>query len=207
VAAVGLASLAPGQAIVEARKRKRRRERRETAGAHQRFGRATRQCHDHVRLGEAPAEPFVALFEDVPRRRGPSRRSAIAEAVWTSRFHVQHRIARSPRKGRILLCGDAAHVHSPAGGQGMNTGVQDAISLARALDAAPRGGEEALLDEWARRRHAVAANVVATTDRLTRLATMKSGVGRSLRNAVIGIAGRLPPIQGALARKLAELDN
>ena len=63
------------------------------------------------------------------------------------------------------------------------------------------------MDEWARRRHAVAANVVATTDRLTRLATMKSGVGRSLRNAVIGIAGRLPPIQGALARKLAELDN
>jgi 2-polyprenyl-6-methoxyphenol hydroxylase-like FAD-dependent oxidoreductase len=53
--------------------------------------------------------------------------------VWSSQFRIHHRVAQSPRKGRILLCGDAAHVHSPAGGQGMNIGIQDSVSLAQAL--------------------------------------------------------------------------
>jgi 2-polyprenyl-6-methoxyphenol hydroxylase-like FAD-dependent oxidoreductase len=120
---------------------------------------------------------------------------------------LRHKLAPSPRKGGVLLCGDAAHVHSPAGGQGMNTGIQDAVALAGALDRVLRGESEALLDEWSRKRHAVAEDVVATTDRLTRLATMKSGVGRSVRNALIGFFGKLPPLQSALARKLAELDD
>jgi len=65
---------------------------------------------------------------------GPERaRAIVQEVVWGSRFRVHHRVVDTSRAGRILLAGDAAHVHSPAGGQGMNTGIQDAMVLAEAL--------------------------------------------------------------------------
>jgi 2-polyprenyl-6-methoxyphenol hydroxylase-like FAD-dependent oxidoreductase len=158
-------------------------------------------------VDDALSDPSVEFFEALLHRRGPSHCGRIAQAIWTSRFRVQHRVARSLRKGRVLLCGDAAHVHSPAGGQGMNTGIQDAVSLARALDAVLRGGGEAGLDEWARSRHAVAKDVVATTDRMTRIATVRSAAGRSVRNSLISFFGQLPPLRSAFARNLAELGH
>src|SRR5213075_2414818 len=91
----------------------------------------------------------------------------------------------SPRKGRILLCGDAAHVHSPAGGQGMNTGIQDGVSLAETLTDTLRGGDDAQLDSWATERHRITTGVVALTDRMTRLATMTSRTGQTLRNIAV----------------------
>jgi 2-polyprenyl-6-methoxyphenol hydroxylase-like FAD-dependent oxidoreductase len=115
-------------------------------------------------------------------------------------------VAQSLRKDRIMLCGDAAHVHSPAGGQGMNTGIQDGVSLAEALAATLTDGNDARLDLWSSNRHRVAANVVRFTDRMTRMATMKSASGQVLRNLAIALAGRLPPVRAALARTLAELD-
>ncbi len=157
-------------------------------------------------VDDAPSDPPASLFEHLLTSRGPSRAGAITETLWTSRFHVQHRVTSTPRCGPVLLCGDAAHVHSPAGGQGMNTGIQDAISLAAALDDVLGGAPQTLLDDWARRRHEVALDVVSTTDRLTRLATIRSGPGRALRNALIGLFGKLPPLQSALASKLAELE-
>jgi len=67
-------------------------------------------------------------------RRGPrSAAGRVVDVAWASRFNVNHRVASSPRRGQSLLCGDAAHVRSPAGGQGMNTWIQEAVSLARAL--------------------------------------------------------------------------
>jgi 2-polyprenyl-6-methoxyphenol hydroxylase-like FAD-dependent oxidoreductase len=106
-----------------------------------------------------------------------------------------------------LLCGDAAHVHSPAGGQGMNTGIQDAMSLA-GIFGAMRGAEDAArLDAWAADRHHIAEDVVALTDRLTRMATLGSPTARMLRNAAITVVGHLPFLTHALARKLAELDR
>ena len=158
-------------------------------------------------VDQAPENPPAALFEDLLRRRGPSWNGSISETIWTSRFHIQHKVSRSPRKDRILLCGDAAHVHSPAGGQGMNTGIQDAVSLADALHQVLTGSSDTRLDDWARKRHAVAEDVVSTTDRLTRIATLKSGPARTMRNVLLGFFGKLPPLQSALARKLAELDN
>lgn len=114
---------------------------------------------------------------------------------------------RSPRKGRVLLCGDAAHVHSPAGGQGMNTGIQDSVALADVLAESARGANESRLDVWATKRHEVASGVVSLTDRLTRTATMKSGIGRAFRNIGMTIAGSLPPVRAAMALRLAELDH
>jgi 2-polyprenyl-6-methoxyphenol hydroxylase-like FAD-dependent oxidoreductase len=107
----------------------------------------------------------------------------------------------------VLLCGDAAHVHSPAGGQGMNTGIQDAVSLAPVLADVLGGADEALLDAWAADRHKVAEGVVALTDRMTRMATLRSPAGRALRNVAIGFAGHIPSIGRALARNVAELST
>jgi 2-polyprenyl-6-methoxyphenol hydroxylase-like FAD-dependent oxidoreductase len=97
------------------------------------------------------------------------------------------------------------NVHSPAGGQGMNAGIQDAVSLARALADVLDGADEALLDTWAADRHKIAEGVVALTDRMTRMATLRSPAGRALRNVAIGFAGHIPSIGRALARNVAEL--
>jgi 2-polyprenyl-6-methoxyphenol hydroxylase-like FAD-dependent oxidoreductase len=140
--------------------------------------------------------------------RGPATDPGrIREVAWSSRFRIHHRVAKTPRYGRILLVGDAAHVHSPAGGQGMNTGLQDSVSLAETLGATLADGNDARLDAWAAQRHRIAARVVALTDRMTWMATMKSRAAQAVRNLAVASAGRLPPVRAALARTLAELDT
>jgi len=166
---------------------------------------------DHFRIvatdDAAPEHPSLDYVQALLDSRGPeAERARIRDLAWSSRFRVHHRVARTPRKGRVLLCGDAAHVHSPAGGQGMNTGIQDAVSLAHALTETLRDGDEARIDRWAEARHRIAADVVALTDRITRVATMKSPIGQSLRNAAVAFMGHLPPIRAAIARNLAEIN-
>ena len=158
-------------------------------------------------VDDAPKSPSMAYMQSVLDRRGPTTNPGrIHDAVWSSRFRIHHRVAESPRNGRILLCGDAAHVHSPAGGQGMNTGIQDGISLAEALAPTLKDGDDARLDAWAAERHRVACDVVTMTDRMTRLATMKSTTGQALRNMAVAFVGHLPPVRAKLAKTLAELD-
>ena len=158
-------------------------------------------------VDDAPESPSTAYMQSVLDRRGPTTNPGrIHDAVWSSRFHIHHRVAESPRNSRILLCGDAAHVHSPAGGQGMNTGIQDGISLADALAQTLKDGNDTRLDAWAAERHRVARDVVTMTDRMTRLATMKSPTGQMLRNIVVAFVGHLPPVRAKLAKTLAELD-
>ncbi|HUI95954.1 MAG TPA: FAD-dependent monooxygenase [Xanthobacteraceae bacterium] len=166
---------------------------------------------DHFRIvatmDEAPETPSAAFMQAILDARGPTQNPGhIAEVAWSSRFRIHHRVAETPRKGRILLCGDAAHVHSPAGGQGMNTGIQDSVSLAEALTETLRDGNEARLDAWAQQRHKIAAEVVALTDRMTRIATMTSPTGQTLRNTAVAFAGHLAPVRAAVAKRLAELD-
>lgn len=151
-------------------------------------------------VDEAPEHPSAAFVQSLLDQRGPGRERAPVEAVlWGSRFRVQHRVAARYRAGRVLLAGDAAHVHSPAGGQGMNTGIQDAIVLAAALLA----GEPGLAAYEARRRP-VAERVVRLTDRLTRLATVSEGL-RPWRNRVLRAAAHVPSVRRALAWQLAGL--
>jgi 2-polyprenyl-6-methoxyphenol hydroxylase-like FAD-dependent oxidoreductase len=167
---------------------------------------------DHFRIvatvDVAPEQPSVAYMQAVLDERGPeTNQGRIRDVAWSSRFHTHHRVAQSSRKGRILLCGDAAHVHSPAGGQGMNTGIQDSVSLAETLADTLKDSDDTRLNTWATNRHAAAAKVVALTDRMTGVATMQSATGRALRNFAVAFAGHLPPIRAALARTLAELDR
>ena len=126
-------------------------------------------------VDQAPEHPDVADVQALLDRRGPSGRAAtVRRVVWASRFLVHHRLAASYRHGRMFLAGDAAHVHSPAGGQGMNTGIQDAMALAPLLADAVRTHDSAGLDAYAAARRPVARHVIATTDRLTRAAGVRN---------------------------------
>ena len=97
---------------------------------------------------------------------------SIRKVNWFSTYHVHHRVTQHFRKGRAFLAGDAAHIHSPAGGQGMNTGIGDAINLAWKLAAVVAGrAPESLLDSYEAERIGFARRLVASTDRAFTFAT------------------------------------
>ena len=103
-----------------------------------------------------------------------------------SRFHSDERQVPSYRVGRVFLAGDAAHCHSPAGGQGMNTGIQDAANLGWKLAAAVAGwGGEELLDSYQAERHPVGRQVLRSSGLLVRLALIQPRWGRAARNVVV----------------------
>ena len=157
-------------------------------------------------VNRAPQEPSVADFQSILEERGPQNGSVSIQCLlWSSRFHIQHRVARVLRQGNILLAGDAAHVHSPAGGQGMNTGIQDSVSLARALHQTLQSGDDKVLGKWQKERLSVAHSVVELTDRMTKVATITSPVLKSVRNSAVELIGNIPFATHALAEKLAEL--
>ncbi|MEV0897864.1 FAD-dependent monooxygenase [Actinoplanes sp. NPDC049802] len=119
----------------------------------------------------------------------------ITESRWMSRFHSDERQAPRYRVGRVFLAGDAAHVHSPAGGQGMNTGMQDAANLAWKLTAAVQGWAPAgLLDTYEAERHPVGRMVLRSSGALIRAAMIHSAVGRRARNTLGRVLLGLPPV-------------
>lgn len=111
--------------------------------------------------------------------------------VWWSRFHISHRHVPSMRYGQILLAGDAAHIHSPVGGQGMNIGIQDAWFLAAALASTPNTIETAI-DDWATQRLRVAQQVLKTTDWITRSVFSQSPLLKPLRGFIATLLARNP---------------
>jgi 2-polyprenyl-6-methoxyphenol hydroxylase-like FAD-dependent oxidoreductase len=158
-------------------------------------------------VDDAPERPTRADVQALLDARGPEqRRATVQEVLWSSRFRVHHRVAETYRAGRILLAGDAAHVHSPAGGQGMNTGIQDAIELARALAETLAGAPETLLDRYGASRRPVAERVVVLADRLTRLATAPRR-WRPVRNLLLRSIARVPAARARLAWQLSGLAN
>jgi len=149
-------------------------------------------------VDDAPATPDLGFVQDLLDERAPARATVTALA-WSSRFRVHHRLADHYRAGRLLLAGDAAHVHSPAGGQGMNTGIQDGIALGRALITGD-------LDQYETERRPVAQRVVQFTDQMTRMATTRNRGVRLARNVALTLLGNIPSIRTKLATELAELN-
>lgn len=158
-------------------------------------------------VASADSEPTLADVQALMDQRGPHPAAPVRELLWSSAFHLQHRLAAHVHQGRVLLCGDAAHVHSPAGGQGMNIGIQDAVELAEPLALPLREGDLGGIETWARRRHEVAQQVVRMTDGLTRMATVSSGVGRAVRHAVLGLVGHSEYLRQRIAVRLAEVEG
>jgi 2-polyprenyl-6-methoxyphenol hydroxylase-like FAD-dependent oxidoreductase len=155
-------------------------------------------------VDDAPEVPTVDYVQALLDERGPRKHRAVVNAVlWGSRFRVHHRIADAYRAGRVLLAGDAAHVHSPAGGQGMNAGILDALTLAGALVQA-LDGDDSILDAYGAQRRPIARQIVAFADRLTRLATVPRAL-RGLRNGALATLARLPRFRRQLAWRLSGL--
>ncbi|MBM7503002.1 FAD-dependent monooxygenase [Agromyces aurantiacus] len=120
-------------------------------------------------------------------------------STWFATYRLHHRVAARFRDGRCFLVGDAAHIHSPVGGQGMNTGLQDAHDLACALaDVLVGGMPQRRLDRYEAERRPVARRLVATTDRLFGVVTSESGLSHFIR-------GRAIPAMGPLAIRLLPL--
>jgi 2-polyprenyl-6-methoxyphenol hydroxylase-like FAD-dependent oxidoreductase len=125
-------------------------------------------------------------FEDVRGRGMQNLRIEVKNVNWFSTYRVHHRVAQQFRKGRAFLLGDAAHVHSPVGGQGMNTGIGDSVNLAWKLAAAlkePRSSP--LLDSYEPERIAFARRLVATTDRAFTAVISTSAFARFVRTKAI----------------------
>lgn len=131
---------------------------------------------------ERVAQAETLQFDDVSRHAIDHLKVQIEHVNWFSTYRVHHRVADHFRSGRAFLLGDAAHVHSPVGGQGMNTGIGDAINLAWKLAAVLSGGAEArLLDSYEPERIAFARKLVATTDRVFSFVTAEGRMADVLR--------------------------
>lgn len=128
-------------------------------------------------------------FDDVSDHAIRHMNIRIDKVNWFSTYHVHHRVAQHFRKGRAFLVGDAAHIHSPAGGQGMNTGISDAINLAWKLTAVITGrAPDSLLDSYEAERIVFARKLVATTDRVFSLATADGPFVDIVRTRVAPVA-------------------
>jgi 2-polyprenyl-6-methoxyphenol hydroxylase-like FAD-dependent oxidoreductase len=145
---------------------------------------------------EARAGPAETLkFDDVSRGAIEHLKVAVRQVNWFSTYHVHHRVTEHFRKGRAFLLGDAAHVHSPAGGQGMNTGIGDAINLAWKLAAVVKGrAPDRLLESYEVERIAFARRLVKTTDQVFSLATAEGRLAGIVRTRIV------PVVFPALAR-------
>lgn len=133
----------------------------------------------------------------------------IQSVNWFSTYHVHHRVASFFRKGRVFLLGDAAHVHSPFGGQGMNTGIGDAVNLAWKFEAVlRRGAPDSILDSYEQERIGFARRLVETTDRAFTFVNRKSALATGIRTRIVPLllplVFRRPAFRRELFRTLSQ---
>jgi 2-polyprenyl-6-methoxyphenol hydroxylase-like FAD-dependent oxidoreductase len=140
------------------------------------------------------------------RAGNPYRQAEVTEVVAASTYHVRQRVADRFVDGPVVLLGDAAHTHSPAGGQGLNTGIQDAAGLAwRLAEICRHGGDPALLTGYDDERRPVAHELISFTGWLTALATLTAPDLIHLRNTVLDAVSTAPGVTDWLARRLSQL--
>jgi 2-polyprenyl-6-methoxyphenol hydroxylase-like FAD-dependent oxidoreductase len=149
-------------------------------------------------------------FNDVGERAIRNLKLTIRQVNWFSTYHVHHRVAARFREGRAFLLGDAAHVHSPVGAQGMNTGIGDAVNLAWKLAAVLQGGAaESLLATYEPERIGFARRLVATTDRVFAFVTRQGTLARWVRTRLVPLIApalfRLPPVRRFLFRTVSQI--
>ncbi|KAK4545405.1 hypothetical protein LTR36_002755 [Oleoguttula mirabilis] len=158
-------------------------------------------------LEDAPKHATLEQVQKLIEERAPPG-VIVEDVTWSNRFQIHHRHAKHYRKGHVFLLGDAAHILSPAGGQGMNTGIQDAIELAAVLKAAIVDGEdtESDLDQYEDIRRPVAKEVMAMTHRLTMVGQWKSAWARCARNWFIGLFMQISGVQPKVTRRFAAFD-
>lgn len=154
--------------------------------------------------GPLPDPPQATTFASaLEAQEVPAR---IRETGWMANYHVHQRRVAHMRSGNAFLLGDAAHIHSPIGGQGMNSGIGDAVNLAWKLalvirdDVAPD-----LLDTYDEERGSVSRALLAATDYGNRLAFNANTMVRALRNAALPVAAKVPLVRNRLCENIAQL--
>jgi len=149
--------------------------------------------------------PSLDLVRRILAERAP-RGIEASDIYWSSYFRIHHRQVAELRVGRMFVAGDAAHIHSPFGGQGMNTGLGDVWNLAWKLDLAVRGrAGDAFLDSYSAERRPVIRGVIKTTHLLTKAMGTANRVAQALRDTLIPIVTRLPPFRHAFVQRLSQL--
>jgi 2-polyprenyl-6-methoxyphenol hydroxylase-like FAD-dependent oxidoreductase len=131
-------------------------------------------------------------------------RVKIHSADWTTPFHVNDRQAKQYRIGNVFLAGDASHIHSPVGGQGMNTGIQDAANLAWKLAAVARGADESLLDSYQQERGEVGKALLLFTERGLKMATTANPLLEQVRDVLAPLISGMKPVQHVVTGFISE---
>jgi 2-polyprenyl-6-methoxyphenol hydroxylase-like FAD-dependent oxidoreductase len=154
---------------------------------------------------ESEAE-IAAEAETLLKQRTGVTLRRIGEPAWASAFRIQRRQADRYRRGPVFLAGDAAHVHSPVGGQGMNTGIQDAFNLGWKLALAARGqAAPGLLDTYQAERHPIARGVLRGTHLSTRLILAQNPFMRAVRERAVPVIVNIPPIRRRILAAVSQL--
>jgi 2-polyprenyl-6-methoxyphenol hydroxylase-like FAD-dependent oxidoreductase len=162
-------------------------------------------------LGPAEAEdrradPTLAEVQALVDQRGPGG-VRLRDPVWLASFRINERKVRDYAAGRVFLAGDAAHIHSPAGGQGMNTGMQDAFNLAWKLALVAKGATKAsLLDSYSIERSAVGDRVLRNAGRMTDVAILRNPIAQTVRNAAAKFVLGLSQVQRHISDSLSEIE-
>lgn len=130
----------------------------------------------------------------------------VSDPVWMSQFRISQRQADHYRRGRVFLAGDASHIHSPVGGQGMNTGIQDAVNLGWKLALVCRGrADEKLLDSYEAERHPIGRRLLQATGALSQAILLRHPVADKLRDWTASLVTSLDVVQDKIRNSLSEL--
>jgi 2-polyprenyl-6-methoxyphenol hydroxylase-like FAD-dependent oxidoreductase len=152
-----------------------------------------------------PDPSLDAVQALVDRRAGGGFR--VRDPVWLTHFRINERKVTDYRRGRVFLAGDAAHIHSPAGGQGMNTGMQDAVNLAWKLAMVVHGQADAsLLASYSPERSAVGDMVLRNAGRFTDMATLSNPAAQAARNLALRFLLGLHGVRDRMATQLSEIE-
>jgi 2-polyprenyl-6-methoxyphenol hydroxylase-like FAD-dependent oxidoreductase len=151
-------------------------------------------------------DPKLANVQAIVEQRGPGG-VVLSDSVWIAPFAINERKVKDFRAGRVFLAGDAAHIHSPAGGQGMNTGIQDAMNLAwkLAMVVTKKADEDFLLDSYSAERSENAARVLRDSGRMLRVATMPNAAAQAVRDFLVHRLLGFSSVSTIAAQQLSEL--
>lgn len=156
--------------------------------------------------GVRPPAPTFEEIKEIARKRSPFPLE-FHRAEWLSAFRIHHRKIKQYRHGRVFLSGDAAHIHSPMGGQGMNTGIQDAYNLAWKIALVEQGyGSEVLLESYNAEREPIAKDLLANTDRMTKMAKTRNPLIQGIRNRILPVLAGTDAVKQKVVRGMAEVD-
>jgi 2-polyprenyl-6-methoxyphenol hydroxylase-like FAD-dependent oxidoreductase len=163
------------------------------------------ETSEHAHEDKQP-DPTLEDFQRYLKERGPEG-ATLDDPVWMSAFRIHARKVEHYRQGHVFLVGDAAHIHSPAGGQGMNTGIQDVCNLAWKLALVhTQHTPLTLLDSYEAERHPVAESVLQTSDLMIRMAMLHQPLLQQVRNHVVPILSQIEPVQHRFVEQISELN-